>query len=119
MRYRELASDFNGFTAELLTKAIDQHKLDELVSEDERAHLRQAMHSWGALNKDMAYTKGNTSSLRRGFEKPQGGGVDGAPVPSAPFARKDVMQSGLWNWMAFHERLDMQTTMFQLSLIHI
>ncbi|MFT9017317.1 FAD-dependent oxidoreductase [Acetobacter malorum] len=113
VRYRELASDFNGFTAELLAKAIDQHKLDELVPEEERAHIREAMQSWGALNKDMAYAKGNTSSLRRGFEKSQGGGVDGAPVPSDLFARKDVMQSGLWNWMAFHERLDMQTTMFQ------
>jgi monoamine oxidase len=34
-------------------------------------------------------------------------------VPSDLFARGDVMRSGLWQWIAFHERLDMQTTMFQ------
>ncbi|MGO3516937.1 flavin monoamine oxidase family protein [Acetobacter cibinongensis] len=113
VRYREFASDFNGFTAELLAKAIDQHKLDDFATADERDHLRTAMKSWGALNKDYAYTKGNTSSLRRGFARPQGGGIDGAPLPSDPFAREEVLKSGLWTWMAFHERLDMQTTMFQ------
>ncbi|GBQ29767.1 flavin-containing amine oxidase [Gluconacetobacter sacchari DSM 12717] len=113
VRYRDYAADFTGFTAELLAKAIDQHKLDDPVSADERAHVVAAMRGWGGLTADGAYRKGSISSLRRGFAKPQGGGVDGAPVPSDLFARDDVMRSGLWQWMAFHERLDMQTTMFQ------
>ncbi|MFT8776493.1 MAG: flavin monoamine oxidase family protein [Gluconacetobacter liquefaciens] len=113
VRYRDFAADFTGFTAELLSKAINQHKLDDLVSADEQAHVVSAMRGWGGLTADGAYRKGAISSLRRGFAKPQGGGLDGAPVPSDLFAREDVMRSGLWQWMAFHERLDMQTTMFQ------
>ncbi|MCP1242685.1 NAD(P)-binding protein [Acetobacter lambici] len=113
VRYRELAADFTGFTAELLAKAVDQHKLDDLVSADEVAYLKNAMRGWGALTPDLQYTKGTLSSLRRGFEKPQGGGPDGAPVPSELMNRDEIWKSGMWNWMAFHERLDMQTTMFQ------
>lgn len=113
VRYRDYASDFTGFTAELLSKAIDQHKLDDVMSGDERAHVAAALRGWGGLEPDGSYRKGAISSLRRGFAKSQGGGVNGAPIPSDLFARDDVMRSGLWQWMAFHERLDMQTTMFQ------
>ncbi|WP_130732701.1 flavin monoamine oxidase family protein [Komagataeibacter xylinus] len=113
VRYREYAADFNGFTAELLGKAIDQHKLDDAVSPDEREHLRTAMRQWGSLDSGLNYRKGVISSECRGYEKAQGGGLNGEPVPSDPFDRKDVLASGLWTWMAFHERLDMQTTMFQ------
>ncbi|MBB2201055.1 flavin monoamine oxidase family protein [Gluconacetobacter tumulisoli] len=113
VRYRDYASDFMGYTAELLSKAINQHRLDDAVSADERAHVAAAMRGWAGLEADGAYRKGIVSSLRRGFAKPQGGGVDGAPIPSDLFARDEVMRSGLWQWLAFHERLDMQTTMFQ------
>ncbi|GBQ44898.1 flavin-dependent L-tryptophan oxidase RebO precursor [Komagataeibacter europaeus] len=113
VRYREFSSDFTGFTTELLGKAIDQHKLDDVVDADEREHLRTAMEQWGGLDPDLTYRKGDTSSQRRGYTRPQGGGIDGAPIPSDPFARRDVLRSGLWTWMAFHERLEMQTTMFQ------
>lgn len=113
VRYREFAADFHGFTAELLGKAIEQHKLDDMVSVDEQEHVMTAMRQWGCLNSNLNWTKGIISSETRGYEKAPGGGINGAPVPSEPFARKDVMRSGLWTWLAFHERLDMQTTMFQ------
>ena len=113
VRYREFASDFHGFTAELLGKAINQHKLDDMVSADEHDHIMTAMRRWGSLDSGLNYSKGIISSETRGYEKAQGGGINGAPIPSEPFARKDVMRSGLWTWLAFHERLDMQTTMFQ------
>lgn len=113
VRYREFSADFYGFTAELLAKAINQHKLDDIVSEDEHHYLIEAMKSWGALTPDLSYTKGNVSSWRRGFERAQGGGLNGAPIPSEVLARKDIMKSGLWDWMAFNQRIDMQTTLFQ------
>lgn len=67
----------------------------------------------GALTPDLSYTKGTVSSWRRGFERAQGGGLNGAPIPSEVLARKDIMKSGLWDWMAFNQRIDMQTTLFQ------
>lgn len=113
VRYRDFAADFNGYTGELVAKSIDQHKLDDVMSADERHHLRKAMLGWAGLEGDGGWVKGDGSSLRRGFLKPQGGGLNGAPVPSELFKRDEVMRSGLWQWIAFHERLDMQTTMFQ------
>lgn len=112
-RYREILSDFTGFTAELLAKAIDQHKLDDVISADERTHVLKAMRGWGRLDSHYTYKKSVQTSLRRGFARAQGGGVDGAPVPSDLLSRDDVMRSGLWGWLAYHMNLDMQTTMFQ------
>ncbi|MDG6094735.1 FAD-dependent oxidoreductase [Acetobacter sp. AN02] len=113
VRYREYASDFFGYTAELLSKAINQHKLDDVVSAEEQKHVLESMRGWAGLTDTNAWAKGDRSSLRRGFEKPQGGGPDGAPVPSDLLPRGEVMASGMWRNIAFHERLDMQTTMFQ------
>ncbi|GBQ99085.1 flavin-containing amine oxidase [Acetobacter nitrogenifigens DSM 23921 = NBRC 105050] len=113
VRYRDYASDFTGYTAELLAKAIDQHKLDDVMSKDEREHVGAAMRGWAGLENNGAWVKGVRSSLRRGFERPQGGGIDGEPIPSDLLPRDEIMKSGLWQFMSFHERLDMQTTMFQ------
>jgi monoamine oxidase len=112
-RYRDVLSDFTGYTAELLAKAINQNKLDQPVSADEKHDLLEAMKGWGLLDADYAYRKGDTISLRRGFAKAQGGGPDGAPIPSDPLSRAEVMRSGLWQWLSFNMVYDMQTTMFQ------
>ncbi|NHN88724.1 NAD(P)-binding protein [Acetobacter sp. LMG 1627] len=113
VRYREFNSDFNGFTAELLAKAVDQHKLDDVLTPDERAHVREAMRDWGGLTPNMRYEKSVPSSLHRGYEKARGGGLSGIPELSQPFDPADIWKSGFWRWMEFHETVDMQTTMFQ------
>ena len=112
-RYRDVLSDFTGYTAELLAKAINQNKLDQPVTPEEKRELLMAMQGWGRLDKDYAYTKGDSSSLRRGFAKAQGGGPDGAPIPSDLLSRPEIMKSGLWLWLAFNMSYDVQTTMFQ------
>ena len=111
-RYREIMGDFTGYTAELLAKAINQNKLDQPISAEEKHDLLAAMQSWGLLDAGYNYTK-ETGSLRRGFAKPQGGGPDGAPVASELYPRAELMHSGLWQWMSFQMRNDFQTTMFQ------
>lgn len=113
VRYRDYAADFYGRTAELLAKAIDQHKLDLPMSDEERQALRVAMGGWGALDKNGAYVKGHASSNRRGFARHPGGGPDGAPIPSEPFSTHEVMDAGMWQFIAFHDTVEMQTTMFQ------
>ncbi len=112
-RYRDVLSDFTGYTAELLAKAINQNKLDQPVSVEEQHDLLAAMRGWGMLNKQYDYVKGPVASLRRGYDKARGGGPDGAPVPSQPLARDEVMRSGLWHWLSFNTVYDIQTTMFQ------
>lgn len=112
-RYRDIMCDFTGYTAELLSKAINQGKLDDPAGKEEREILLEAMREWGALDRDHRYVKGLHVSNRRGFDHEPGGGPDGAPTPSTPFSRDDVMKSGLWSWMAFHMSYEMQPTMFQ------
>ena len=112
-RYRDVMSDFSGYTAELLAKAINQNKLDQPVSSEEKHDLLLAMQGWGRLDGTYAYSKGELASARRGFEKAPGGGPNGAPTQSALLGRSEIMRSGLWEWLAFNMSYDVQTTMFQ------
>ncbi|MCQ8240821.1 flavin monoamine oxidase family protein [Rhizosaccharibacter radicis] len=112
-RYRDYMSDFTGYTAELLGKAIRQDKLDQPIGPDEKRDLLAAMHGWGLLDKNGNYVSSVSASFRRGFDKPLGGGPDGAPIPSKPLPRSDIMKSGLWEWLSFNMNYEMQTTMFQ------
>ena len=113
MRYRELAADWDGNVAELLGKAIDNKGLDTVLTGADRDQLKEALREWGLLDKDMQYVKGLRSSARRGYDRPLGGGVDGAPIPSEPYAFKDVLDSGVWEIAAQHMENQHQTTMFQ------
>lgn len=112
-RFKALAADFEGNVAELLGKAIDQRALDKELTAEDRDKLKEALRGWGMLDKDMRYVKSEAASMHRGFDKPHGGGVGGAPIPSDPFKFGDVLDSRVWNNMAFFMNYEMQTTMFQ------
>jgi monoamine oxidase len=111
-RYRHILGDFTGYTAELLAKAVNQRALDEPISADEKHDLIASLTAWGLLDKNLAYTP-EMASLRRGFDKPQGGGPNGAPTPSQPLPRAEIMKSGLAQYLSFNMLNDFQTTMFQ------
>ncbi len=113
MRYRELASDFHGNVAELLGKAIDNKGLNGSFTGEDGDKLKEALRQWGLLDKDMRYVRGNSSSRRRGFDRPQGGGVDGSPIPSEPYKFSDVLDSGVWGIVSQHMSIDHQAAMFQ------
>jgi len=112
-RFKALAADFEGNVAELLGKALDQKSLDAEVTAEDRDRLKEALREWGMLDKDMRYAKNLRSSEHRGFDRPPGGGVNGAPTPSDVFALHDVLDSGIWRNMAFFMNSEFQTTMFQ------
>ena len=112
-RYRELAADFEGNVAELLGKAIDQKALDTELTADDRDRLREALRGWGMLDENMRYKENLLSASHRGYDRPPGGGVNGAPIASTPFDFHDVLRSDIWKQMAFFMNHEMQTTMFQ------
>ena len=112
-RFKALAADYEGHVAELLGKAIDQKALDQAVTAEDRDRLKEALRQWGMLDKDMRYGKNLMSSEHRGFDRPPGGGVNGAPLPSEPFALHDILDSRIWTQMAFFMNEEFQTTMFQ------
>jgi monoamine oxidase len=112
-RFRTMRADYHGHVAELLAKATNTHRLDELVSKEDQEKLLASLREWGALDKNYAYTKGEISSNRRGFEKDPGGGLTARPVPSEPMGFKDVLDSGLWSMLPVGDNYEMQTTLFQ------
>ncbi len=112
-RYRELAADWDGNVAELLSKAIDNKGLNAVMTAEDGDKLKEALRTWGMLDKDMRYVRGPASAARRGYDRPPGGGVNGAPIPSDPFDFADVGKSGIWRVFAQHMGHERQTTMFQ------
>jgi len=112
-RFRTVRADYQGHVAELLAKATQSHLLDAEVSAEDREKLLASLRNWGALDKNYAYVKTYDSSDRRGFAQDPGGGLSGHPVLSEPVGLTDLLQSHLWEALAFGDYYDMQTTLFQ------
>lgn len=112
-RYGRYRADFHGTVAELLAKSVNQNALDAALSVEDREKLLESLQSWGFLDGDFRYTRGETSSANRGFDKDPGGGLGGKPIPSTPIASRDVLRSELWQNLFVDELYEFQTTLFQ------
>jgi monoamine oxidase len=112
-RVREIKTDFQGHVSELLAKATQQGKLDNVVSKEDQEILLQALKSWGALDRNYAYVAGDTSAAFRGYRKEAGGGIGAAPIPSEPIELAEVLNSHLWRALSSFALYEFQTTMFQ------
>ncbi len=113
VRFREIQADFHGGVAELLAKAVGEHKLDDVVTADDAALLLEALRDWGALGPGDTYRAGFQASERRGWAVPPGGGISPDPVVSVPLAPSEVLRSRLWHALAVGLERDYQTTLFQ------
>ncbi len=111
-RFRHIMADFHGYVAELLAKATDQDKLDEPLTKQDTEILLEALRHWGALDKHYNYVPA-TASYMRGYDKDPNGGPDGAPVPSTPISREDILRSGLWRYVNFPLSYEYEQTLFQ------
>ncbi len=113
VRYREINSDFRGHISDLLSKVTDQGALDEMLTEEDKENLLAGLRTFGALNSDNAYVSGNDASSRRGYERPPGGGVDGAPIANEILDLSTLLDSGLWSRLATSEALNGSMPIFQ------
>jgi monoamine oxidase len=112
-RYREVQADFNGTVSELLSKAVRTDALQDTVKAEDTEVLLAALRRWGALDEDYRYRIGESSSERRGWDKPPGGGLSGRPEPSQPVAPSDLLHGRLWRALSVGLNVDFQTTLFQ------
>lgn len=112
-RFRAIKADYQGHVSELLAKTMQASRLDAAVSREDQEKLLQSLRSWGALDRNYAYVKGELSSNRRGYEKDPGGGLGGHPVFSEPMGLKDILDSELWQGLPTGDNYEMQTTLFQ------
>ncbi len=113
VRFKAAAADFEGNVAELLAKSINTKALDQQVTPEDRDRLLEALKGWGMLDKDYKYASNLRSASHRGYDRPPGGGINGAPIPSALYDFHDVLDPQVWTSMAFFMGHEMQTTMFQ------
>ncbi len=112
-RYRHVQADFYGYVGELLSKSVRQGALNDRITKEDGEILLEALRSWGALDKDFRYVKGQPSSNRRGWEKDAGGGLTAQPIPSEPMTLETVLRSGAWRNIATNLTWDHQYTIFQ------
>ncbi|MBO9574405.1 MAG: flavin monoamine oxidase family protein [Sphingobium sp.] len=112
-RVAEAGVDFKGHVAELLGKAVNKGALDDSVTAEDKEKLLEAMRGWGILDKNMAYTSSLQASAQRGYERPPGGGVNGAPIPSEVGGLPDVLDQRVWGTVSGFFNRTQQLTMFQ------
>lgn len=112
-RYRHVHSDFRGHVTELLGKAVHKGALDADVSAEDRDKLREALASWGFLDRDGRYVKSEFTSTSRGFELDPGGGLAPKQVPSEPLKFDELLRSGLWGYLASPFDYELDPSLFQ------
>lgn len=112
-RYREISADYRGQISELLAKAVNQGRLDDLVTADDRDILIESLRATGILNDELTYEMSMATSRYRGFGKLPGAGFEGAPDASEPIDLSPLLQSKIWARLAEPDMIDHQTPMFQ------
>lgn len=112
-RFKEIQADYRGQIAELLAKAVDQKKLDELVTEEDAALLVESLKKYGVLNDKLEYVKSNDTSVFRGWAVDPGGGTQSAGEPSDIISLSDILKGRLWNDLITGESIDHQAAIFQ------
>jgi monoamine oxidase len=114
VRFNTAAADFEGNIAELLAKSVNAKALDDAVTLEDRERLLEALKGWGMLDKDYKYVSSLRASAHRGYERPPGGGINGAPIASKDLnSLHDVLDPQVWSSIGFFMGHEMQTTMFQ------
>ncbi len=113
VRYREVQADYQGYVAELLSKAINQGALDQEITGEEREMIVASLKSWGALDDNNSYGKNITSAWRRGFEVNAGGGLMPHEQPSQPLERRELIESEFWKRIIPGQLIEFQSTIFQ------
>lgn len=112
-RFREVAADYEGHISELLAKVTSQNKLDDQLDKDEKDGVLQMLKTWGGLDKNYEYRKGEAASNFRGYDTPPGGGLQAGPIDSDIMPRKELFKSSLWNALYFPKQWDFQGQLFQ------
>ncbi len=106
VRMREVRADIDGYVSELLSKAVSQDGLDDVVSKDDRQRLLDYLRGKGRLTAQGKYV-GNPQ-MRGPGDTTAAGNAD----PATPFALSDLLGSRMLNQVDL--TYEYQPTMFQV-----
>ncbi|CAN5464702.1 FAD-dependent oxidoreductase [soil metagenome] len=105
---RQVLHDTRGYLAELLSKSIQKHTLDEELSAEDRTRLLDFLSGFGDLSSGGKYT----GTTRAGFTTPRGAGPI-KEVLHKPLSFSELLASDLTKGEFYEEQIDWQATMFQ------
>ena len=108
VQQRQVVYDTRGYIAELLTKSINKHTLDDALSNEDCVRLRDFLRGFGDLNSSGNYV----GTTRAGFTTSRGAGL----APSAlhrPLKLSELLAANLSKGEFYEEQIDWQATMFQ------
>jgi monoamine oxidase len=108
VQQRQVVHDTRGYLAELLSKAINKHTLDDELSKEESARLLEFLRNFGDLNKDGRYT----GTPRAGFITGPGAGPVN-PVLHKTLNFSELLAADMTTGEFYDEQIDWQATMFQ------
>lgn len=105
---RRVVHDTRGYLAELLSKAVNQHALDEELSASDQKMLVDFLAGYGDLHASGKYL----GTSRAGYLKPRGAaGEKGTLYPALPL--HELLQADFSKGELYEEQIDWQATMFQ------
>jgi monoamine oxidase len=112
-RYRHIHSDYHGYVAEMLSKVVNQHRLDQPLTIEDQEKLLESLKDWGALDKQYRYQANEKSSDRRGYDVSRGGGLMPEAIPATPLKLEALLKSGLSKYLSIGVQQEFQSTIFQ------
>jgi monoamine oxidase len=108
VQQRQVVHDTRGYLAELLTKAINRHTLDDELTKEDSSRLMEFLHGFGDLNAAGKYA----GTTRAGFVTPRGAGPTRS-VLHKPLSLTELLAADFSKGEFYEEQIDWQATMFQ------
>jgi monoamine oxidase len=105
---RQVVHDTRGYVAELLSKAISKHALDQELTKDDAERMYYFLRGFGDLDEQGKYT----GTSRAGFVTPRGAGPAVAKLHD-PLKLSELLAADLSKGEMYEEQIDWQATMFQ------
>jgi monoamine oxidase len=105
---RQVIHDTRGYVAELLTKAINKHTLDDELSKEDSSRLVGFLHGFGDLDANGSYI----GTTRAGFATQRGAGLTQSAM-HRPLKLDELLAADFSKGEFYEEQIDWQATMFQ------
>ncbi len=105
---RQVIHDTRGYLAELLSKCLQADALDDALSKEDTALLKDFLADFGDLDDNGKYV----GSMRAGFVTPRGAGP-AQHLLHKPLKLHDLLVADLSKGEFYEDEIDWQATMFQ------
>ena len=108
VQQRQVVYDTRGYIAELLSKSLNKHTLDDELSKEDTTRLLEFLRGFGDLNSNGKYI----GTTRAGFTTSRGAGLVQSMLHQ-PLKLTELLAADFSKGEFYEEQIDWQATMFQ------